>query len=144
MNIKETKELAKKLARKMPARVYALVGDLGAGKTTFVQTFLRELGVKGTITSPTFVLMKKYYCHCEGAMTRHSARSNLFIYHIDAYRLEKTKELLDLGFKKIISDPQNIVLIEWADRVKKIIPKNAFWIYFEHGETVKDRVIKIK
>ena len=143
MNIKETKELAKKLARKMPARVYALVGDLGAGKTTFVQTFLRELGVKGTITSPTFVLMKKYKLGGH-RVSRKTPDVPTLSYHIDAYRLEKTKELLDLGFKKIISDPQNIVLIEWADRVKKIIPKNAFWIYFEHGETVKDRVIKIK
>jgi tRNA threonylcarbamoyladenosine biosynthesis protein TsaE len=53
------------------------------------------------------------------------------LYHIDCYRLNKPKELLDLDFKEIISNPQNIVLIEWAEKVRKILPKNTIWINFK-------------
>lgn len=133
-NIKQTKDLAKKIAREMPARIYGLQGDLGAGKTTFVQAFLRELGVKGPITSPTFVLMKKYAL----------PSLNKIVYHIDAYRLEKSKELLDLGFEKIVSDTDNVVLIEWADKIKSAIPKEALWLKFEYGEEYGERNIKIE
>jgi len=148
MNIKQTRELARKLAHEMPARVYALVGELGSGKTTFTQAFLRELGIRGRITSPTFVLMKKYeprHPELPPATARHErAGVSGSIYHIDAYRIDKPKELLGLGFKKIIDDSNNIVLIEWADRIKQLIPKNAVWIKFKHGKTVSERTIEIK
>jgi len=55
----------------------------------------------------------------------------MYFYHIDCYRIKKPKEILDLGFKEVISSPKNIVTIEWADRIKKIIPKEAIWINFK-------------
>jgi len=104
------------------AIVLGLEGDLGGGKTTFLQGFAKGLGIKEKITSPTFVIMKKFEI-------RNSKFENF--YHIDCYRIEKPKEILDLGFKEIISNPKNIVAVEWADRIRQIIPKETFWIKFE-------------
>lgn len=119
----ETQKLAKILAQIISGsstsriRIIGLEGDLGSGKTTFIQGFARGLGVKEKILSPTFVLIKKFG----------------HFYHIDCYRLNKPKELLDLGFKKILSDPKNIIIIEWADKVRKILPKkNYLRIRFKH------------
>lgn len=121
-NLNDTKKLAKDIAKKIKenkksknATIIALQGDLGAGKTTFTQFFAKAVGIKNKLTSPTFVLMKKY--------------KNL--YHIDCYRIYNTKDILALDFKEIISIPQNIVLIEWAEKIKKILPKNAIWLKFK-------------
>lgn len=125
MTIQETQLLAEKLtADIIKHRVFALVGELGAGKTTFTQFFLRALGVTGLITSPTFVIIKCY------------ALRDLrfaFVYHIDCYRLNNPHELLALGFQEILDNQNNIVIIEWADRVKDLLPPDAVWISFEHS-----------
>lgn len=97
------------------ARVIGLVGDLGGGKTTFLQGFAGGLGLKEKILSPTFIIVRRI--------------KNF--YHIDCYRIKNPKELLSLDFKKIIADPKNIVAVEWADQVKKIMPRNTIWINFE-------------
>ncbi len=110
----------------------ALTGELGSGKTTFTQGFLRGLGVRRGGTSPTFILMR-----------RHALRSGRFknVYHIDAYRIKDPDEFLSLGLKEILADPQNIVLIEWAEKLKKLLPKNAARLYFHHGKKEKSRNI---
>ena len=148
----ETKKLAAVLAKKFSkkksgrhALVFALTGDLGSGKTTFVQGFLRALGVKSKITSPTFVLIKNY------SITQLPNYSRA--YHIDCYRIKKPNELLKLGFKGILKNPRNIVLIEWAEKIsakggpasggKKILPKNSIWLKFEHGKKENERIIKV-
>ena len=110
-----------KLVKK--AVVVGLVGELGSGKTVFAKGFAKGLGIKEIITSPTFVLLKKFKIK--------NLKFKNFV-HIDAYRVEKVKELLDLGFKGLISDPKNVILIEWADRVKSILPKNYIQIKFKH------------
>lgn len=111
-------ELAKELMGACPPKrrgeVICLSGDLGAGKTTFTQGLLKGLKIKGPYTSPTFVVMKKY--------------NN--IYHIDAYRI-RDKDLLELGWKEMIADKKNIIIVEWAERVKKVIPKDSLWIKFK-------------
>ena len=110
--------LAKEILQTKPQKtafVIGLKGNLGGGKTTFLQGFAKGLGIKEKITSPTFVIMKNY--------------ENF--YHIDCYRIYKAKEILDLGFQEIISNPKNIVAIEWAERIKKILPKNTIWLNFE-------------
>jgi len=99
--------------------VIALTGNLGSGKTTFVQGFAKGLGIKQRIISPTFILMRKYGEN---------------FYHVDLYRLEGNieSEVRNLGIEDIWKDPKNIVVIEWAEKIKKMIPKSAQWIKFEN------------
>ncbi len=110
-------------SKKQTACILAFSGDLGAGKTTLTQAIARELGVREKIISPTFVIMKSY---------KLQTKSYKFLIHVDAYRLEKDAELLRLGWQEIISDPENLVLIEWPERVQKIIPETAICINLSH------------
>jgi len=109
----------------------ALQGDLGGGKTTFVQGFAKGLGIKQKIISPTFVIMKRF-------VINNSQFKNL--YHFDCYRIKDAKEMTALDFKEIINNPQNIVMIEWADRIKRIIPKHATWINFDFVDEKKRKI----
>jgi len=111
--------------RRKRALVFGLEGDLGGGKTTFLQGFARGLGVRGRVLSPTFIIIR---------------RAGNF-YHIDCYRLRGPQELLTLGFKKIIADPKNIVVIEWADKIRKIMPRDAIWAKFEFVGRNKRRIV---
>ncbi len=134
-SVGDTKKLAQKLARSKK-RIFALVGELGSGKTTFVQAFLRAQGVRSRITSPTFVIIKRFKIY---DLRFKNA------YHIDCYRLKNSKELLKLGLKEILANKHNIVLIEWADKIKSLLPKRGVqWIYFEHSRIAKERRIIIK
>ena len=130
----QTKKLGEKLAQKIisisskkqrdRALVLALEGDLGGGKTTFLQGFAKGLEIKQKILSPTFVLMRKFQ------IPNYKQRFKNF-YHFDCYRVQKPKEILDLDFRQIISDKKNIVAVEWADKIKKILPRNIIEIKFE-------------
>jgi tRNA threonylcarbamoyladenosine biosynthesis protein TsaE len=91
----------------------ALVGDLGAGKTTFVQTLARRMGVTETVTSPTFVIMRRY------ATTDETFTS---LIHIDAYRLESVDELRVLGFEALGTEKGTMMCIEWPERVGTVPP----------------------
>ena len=129
---KETQKLAADLARKVVkskplkhARVFALEGELGAGKTTFIQGFAKALKIKQRITSPTFVLMRSYKLP-----TTHYS----LLFHIDAFRLKDWHDLASLGIKDILAAPGNIVLIEWAERVQPILPKKHTKIHIDHLE----------
>jgi tRNA threonylcarbamoyladenosine biosynthesis protein TsaE len=130
-NQRETILLGRKIAQKIirknkrkKALVLALIGDLGGGKTTFLKGFARGLGIKEKILSPTFVLIKKFNIKLRTSNFKH-------FYHIDCYRIEKPKEILDLGLREIINNPKNIVAIEWADKIQKILPKKTFFLEFE-------------
>jgi tRNA threonylcarbamoyladenosine biosynthesis protein TsaE len=123
------------------AIVIALCGELGSGKTAFTQGFIKALGVKSHIPSPTFVIFRKYKINLKQLKLKNK---DYFVYHFDLYRIQKSKEIIDLGFKEIINNPNNIVLIEWPEKIKKILPKNTVWIDFEHGENEKKRIINIR
>lgn len=130
------RSLARGTARKIRENgpfVIALQGDLGAGKTTFVQGFLRGLGSKRRVASPTFVLMRR---HALG-------KKLLSAYHIDAYRLKKAQHLSVLGIEEILKEPRNVVLIEWPEKARKFLPKRAVWIKFKHGKKENERTIMI-
>jgi tRNA threonylcarbamoyladenosine biosynthesis protein TsaE len=129
-NARETKKVAADLARKIiktklqrQACIIALEGELGAGKTTFIQGFAKALKIKQKITSPTFVLIRSYNL---------SAMTYKLLYHIDAFRLKDWHDLISLSIKEIFANPQNIVLIEWAERVKSILPKKRINIHIDH------------
>ena len=104
------------------ARVVGLYGDLGAGKTTFTQAVADILGVSDNVVSPTFVIMKIY--ELTDKPWKH-------LVHIDAYRLEKSSELVHLGWNDLISQPDNLILIEWPERVTDIMPEHVK-ITFNH------------
>jgi len=108
------------------ATILALSGDLGAGKTTLTQAIGNELGIKEQIVSPTFVLIKFY------DLPKNKLISAKKLIHIDAYRFDHGDELLKLGWKNLINNRDNLILIEWPERVSKIIPKNAIEINLSH------------
>lgn len=116
------------------ALIIALSGDLGAGKTTFVQGFLRAAGVKSKITSPTFVLVKNYNL---------KTKTYKHIYHIDCYRIKKLKELINLGLKELFENPKNIIFIEWPERIRRALPKNIIRVKLKYGEKENERIIKL-
>jgi len=128
------------LRKQKQALIIGLEGDLGGGKTTFLQGFAKGLGIKEKILSPTFIIMRKFKI-CEDSCS--NSRRFLYFYHIDCYRIQKPKEILDLGFKKIISNPKNIVAIEWSDRIQKILPKGTLILKFQFANKNK-RKISIK
>lgn len=139
--IKEVKELegvAKwviAIATALPytnAVVVALHGDLGAGKTTFTQMLARTLGVTEPVTSPTFVIMKGYALEAADF-------DNLI--HIDAYRLDTSKELSVLGFAQLLAAARTLVVVEWAEKVADLLPEHTINLTFTiEGE---DRVITL-
>ena len=127
----ETKDLGQKIAADLVGgEILALTGDLGSGKTKFVQGFSKGLGLTSRIISPTFILMRKYRA------------SDKDFYHIDLYRLEKEvdKEVVNLGVTDIWGKPGNIVVIEWAEKIKDVIPPKANWIKFEDMGEDKRRI----
>jgi tRNA threonylcarbamoyladenosine biosynthesis protein TsaE len=142
-------ELLKDDFKRKKALVIGLEGELGSGKTTFIQGLAKGFGIKERITSPTFVIIKKYEIRNpdfkSGSRLKHRDTrykiQDMSFYHIDCYRLTKSKDLIDLDFKEIITHPQNIIVIEWAERVKKILPKNTWWIKFEYLDADKRRII---
>lgn len=111
--------------------VFALCGDLGAGKTRLVQGLAQGLGIKSRVTSPTFNILKVY---------KASKKIRSF-YHIDAYRLRSEKDLIALGAQEFFSLPDAVIAIEWADKITKILPKDAKVIKISPLSEVKREII---
>lgn len=113
----ETAKLGEKLAKRVTnGGILALYGDLGSGKTTFVQGLAKGLGITKRIISPTFVIIRQYYN----------------FYHIDLYRVENQHGLEGLGIEEIFNNPKNIVAIEWAEKLSDMLPKGRLDVRFEH------------
>lgn len=139
----QTRKIAKLFAQellettgKKGAFVVIFKGDLGAGKTTFIQGLMRKLGVRRKIVSPTFTLLRSYRLNREGNFST--------IHHFDCYRMNGEREINDLGFKEMIKDPRNIILIEWPERISKAIPRGKITVAMEYGDTLNERTIEIK
>lgn len=130
-NIQETEKIAQEIAVSLKGgEILALSGDLGAGKTVFVKAVAKYLGIKDTITSPTFVLMKVYDLDYNNLNK---------LVHIDCYRLEGEEDLTDLGLEDYINN-NNIVVIEWADKINNL-PKNTININIEYISDNKRKII---
>jgi tRNA threonylcarbamoyladenosine biosynthesis protein TsaE len=139
INTKQTQELGELLALELQGgEVICLDGELGAGKTTFTQGLLKGLGAEGPYTSPTFLIMKQYEIKNQKSRIKNQEKIQN-IYHFDAYRVE-AKDILDLGWEEILSDKKNIIIIEWSQRVKKILPKNSLQINFEWLDENKRKI----
>lgn len=106
---KETEALGEKLAQELNARVFALEGGLGAGKTTFVKGFARAYGYLGPVLSPTYAIVNEYY----GSLT---------VCHFDLYRLGSIDELYDIGWEDYLNS-NRILIIEWSEKVPEALPK---------------------
>ncbi|MET0902777.1 MAG: tRNA (adenosine(37)-N6)-threonylcarbamoyltransferase complex ATPase subunit type 1 TsaE [Acidimicrobiales bacterium] len=113
-----------------PGDVIVLAGDLGAGKTAFVQGFGRGLGVTDRITSPTFTLVHVY----EG---------RLLVHHLDVYRLEQMNEALDLGLPEML-DEGGVVLIEWGDAILPMLPHDFLEVRLTFGMGDDDRHVAFR
>jgi len=117
----ETMEFGERLARQLrPGDCLALVGELGAGKTTLVKGIARGLGIpEDEVLSPTFILVREYRA------------GRLPLFHIDAYRIAKPEELREIGLEEYLLSEEGISVIEWADRVREIIPAGCIEIKLE-------------
>lgn len=131
-SVDETREVGRAvsdLAR--PGDIVVLAGDLGAGKTAFVQGFGGGLGVTDRITSPTFTLVHVY----DGG--------RLPVHHLDVYRLEQLSEALDLGLAEML-DEGGVVLIEWGDAITPVLPHDYLEVRLTLGDGDDDRTLTVR
>ncbi len=137
-------ELGEKLARSFRGgETIALEGDLGTGKTTLIKGIAKGLGIKRNITSPTFVLMKIYLANLhESNHKSHKSRIRMLC-HADAYRINSGQELVDIGILEYINDPETVVIIEWAEKTREILPKETIWVRMKYGGAENEREIEI-
>lgn len=132
----QTQSLGRSLARLCRGgEVIGLEGDLGTGKTCFVQGVARGLGVQGPVTSPTFTLIQEYPV-AQGPVRR--------LYHVDLYRLEDPlQEVLGIGLDEILGAPGTVTAIEWAERIASFLPDDRVWVQLAFLDHTK-RVIRIR
>jgi tRNA threonylcarbamoyladenosine biosynthesis protein TsaE len=115
-SIEDTQKAAQDFLKNLDqVTVVRLVGDLGAGKTTFTQALAQELGIQQTVVSPTFVIQKRY------PIADHPYFKTLI--HVDAYRLEKPNEILKLNWEQDIVNPENLILVEWPSNIETFPPQ---------------------
>ena len=115
----DTLQIAYQMAQNaQPGQVYALIGDLGVGKTVFVKGIARGLGIKEPVVSPTFTILQEY------------KDGQIPLYHFDVYRIEDEEEMFEIGFDDYLYG-DGVCLIEWAENVKGLLPKDAVSITIE-------------
>jgi tRNA threonylcarbamoyladenosine biosynthesis protein TsaE len=128
-SFEETQKLGEEFAQKLVLGDFvAFYGNLGSGKTTFIQGLARGLGVKRRIISPTFIIV------------RHYKIENGSFYHIDLYRTENKNDLLGLGLDEIIEDKNNIIALEWAEKMGEMLPQKRIDVHCEYLENDKRRI----
>jgi tRNA threonylcarbamoyladenosine biosynthesis protein TsaE len=133
---KQTEKLAMSIAKSLKGgEVLALSGDLGAGKTTFTQYLSKALSVKQHVNSPTFVIMKIY---------KTGLHPMQHLVHVDAYRIENEEGLEDLGLDEYINHPHAVVVIEWAEKLKKYLKTKKKVKYVNLEIKGAKRVVTIK
>lgn len=126
----ETKKLAQDFAKKLKGgETIALFGDLGSGKTTFVQGLAKGLEVKEGVTSPTFIILNL-----------HKAKKGLELAHFDLYRLNNEAELEGIGATDYLGKKNIISVIEWPEKARRLLPKDTIWINFEHVDKNKRKI----
>ena len=119
MDVEETIKLGEQFADFIErGDVFAFVGELASGKTTFIKGILKGLDFKKSVTSPTFTLVNEY-------------DAKFPVIHIDCYREDELERWIKLGLYDYFSD-ENIVIIEWADKMQSLLPDNTFQVHFSH------------
>jgi tRNA threonylcarbamoyladenosine biosynthesis protein TsaE len=126
IKLPEISEFVKKFVTTLRGgEILALIGSLGAGKTTFTQALGKALSVKRSITSPTFVIMQEY----TGTLPYN--KKTVTLHHLDIYRSETFTEVVSVGLQEFWGQPDTITVIEWADKIKRHLPAKTIYIYFE-------------
>ncbi|MFI5393407.1 MAG: tRNA (adenosine(37)-N6)-threonylcarbamoyltransferase complex ATPase subunit type 1 TsaE [Myxococcota bacterium] len=121
----DTREVGEAMSASLRARdAVVLTGELGAGKTTFVQGVARGLGIEDQVSSPTFTLVKEY-------------RGILDIAHVDVYRLERVQDVVDLGLDEL-GDGEGVLLVEWGDAVEDLLPDERLRVELTTEDLVSD------
>jgi len=129
-NLEETEKFGIMLGKLLNSGdILCLNGDLGAGKTTMTKSIGLGLGVEEYITSPTFALINQY-------------RGRVPVYHFDVYRLENVEELYDLGFDEYFYG-NGVCIIEWAEKIEKMIPEDRIVIDIKKGNNLEERILYI-
>lgn len=140
------------------ATLVGLEGDLGSGKTTFTQAVARQLGIRASVQSPTFVIIKTYSIPRRQGVPRRQGESLPFgkdspcqwppcqwpwrrLVHIDCYRLGRAEDLLRLGWRELAADPANLILVEWPERVGDLLSSPTLIIKFEVLGETKRKII---
>ena len=128
---KETENFGMNFAKDLrPGSVIALIGPLGAGKTTLTKSIAKGLGVTETLTSPTFTIVQEY------------ESGRLPLYHFDVYRVSDEEELFEMGFEEYLHKG-GVCLIEWADLIEDRLPPDTVTLKLSYGENDDERVIDI-
>ena len=127
-NETETRDFGLELGKSLqPGEVLALIGDLGTGKTALTRYIAEGLGIKETITSPTFTIIHEYH---EGRLP---------LYHFDVYRIGDMEEMYELGYEEYFYG-KGVCVVEWADLIEELLPPEAKRIYIEYGEREGERI----
>ena len=135
---KQTHRLGQRLARRLRGgEVLAVTGELGAGKTVLARGLAEGLGVRHRISSPTFLLMRVYHIKKRGSKIRQ------FV-HVDAYRIKHPAELADIGLNEFLGKPDAVVVIEWAERVKPLLPRRRYDLLLRLGKTPTVRHLTLR
>lgn len=142
--------LEERTGKQYGAITIGLFGNLGSGKTTFTKYFAEKLGIKPSqIISPTFVLQKRFdISNVTEEAEKNKNPQNIKhpfknFYHLDVYRIESSKEIETLWWRENVANPQNIILVEWADKIQDILPNDTLKMFFEStGEN--SRKIKVE
>jgi tRNA threonylcarbamoyladenosine biosynthesis protein TsaE len=128
------KDIVETIPQRERATVLALSGDLGAGKTTFVQQLAKYLGVTEPVTSPTFTILKRYETNDKKFTT---------LFHMDAYRLESEAELEPLQFSELFDLPNTIICIEWAEKIQSALPAETHYFQLAIDENHTHTIQKV-
>jgi tRNA threonylcarbamoyladenosine biosynthesis protein TsaE len=130
-DLDKTEEFGKAFAESLtPGSIVALIGPLGAGKTTLAKAIARGLGVTETLTSPTFTIVQEY------------ESGRLPLYHFDVYRVSDADELFEMGFEEYLHG-DGVCLIEWADLIEDMLPEKTVTIKLDYGENEDERILEI-
>ena len=129
-NEEDTRAFGLKLAEEAtPGTVYALIGDLGTGKTTLTKSIASGLGIQRHITSPTFTIVQEY------------REGRLPLFHFDVYRLRNAEDLFEIGADEYFYG-RGVCVVEWADLVMEALPEDTKFIFIEYGEEEDGRIYK--
>ena len=130
---KDTFHFASNLAQSIKVgSVIALLGNLGSGKTTFAKGFAMGLNITEHVGSPTFKIISEYVGHPHN------------LYHVDIYRLEGENDFLKIGGEELLNQKKGVTLIEWANLIKGILPKETIFVYFKRSSKKNTRQIRIE